>query len=123
MSKKFTNLDTEKNTPEEQGNANLKLNMSMNELIALSDLRNIILSSAVNLVRMIDAYTVMKEETTGIQGNTLSEFRNDAITVATAAANEAVNSCDGTFSEEDAKKAMRIIEALRQKNGNAQHHT
>lgn len=118
MSKKITNLDNRKYTPDNdgQGNANLKLNTSMETLIALSDLRNIILSSAVNLVRLIDTYTTMKEEVTGIQGNTISEFRDDALTVATAAANEMVNSCDSTFSEEDANKALRIIEALKIKD-------
>lgn len=122
MSKKITNLDNRKYTPDNdgQGNANLKLNTSMETLIALSDLRNIILSSAVNLVRLIDTYTTMKEEATGIQGNTISEFRDDALTVATAAANEMVNSSDSTFSEEDADKALRIIEALRIKDDTSQ---
>ena len=122
MSKKITNLDNRKYTPDNdgQGNANLKLNASMETLIALSDLRNIILSSAVNLVRLIDTYTTMKKEATGIPGNTISEFRDDALTVATAAANEMVNSSDSTFSEEDADKALRIIEALRIKDDKSQ---
>ena len=79
---------------------------------ALSDLQAIILSSAVNMVKMIDTYTELKRKETGIPYNNLTAAREDAIGVAQAAAAEVTNPDDATFTEEDSEKAEKLLEAL-----------
>ena len=79
---------------------------------ALSDLQAIILSSAVNMVKMIDTYTELKRKETGIPYNNLTAARGDAIGVAQAAAAEVTNPDDATFTEEDSEKAEKLLETL-----------
>lgn len=125
MSKKFTNFNERNNTPAATGQdiENLKLKKDMNEHSTLSGVRSIILSSAVNLVRLIDTYTNMKAEATGVPHNTISEFRNEAVIIARAAANEMMNPDDDTFSEEDAEKAELIIDALKIQDDPSKQHS
>lgn len=79
----------------------------------LSEFQTIILSAATNLVRLIDQYTILKQNVTGVDHNAVSEFRNDAWSIAFAAACELVNDNDETFqSHPDGDKAAALLEAM-----------
>lgn len=49
---------------------------------------DVIISAANNIVNLIDCYTIMNTAYTGSETNTLTEFRNDAVTVKIAAEEE-----------------------------------
>ena len=86
--------------------------MSQESLQTLSELRSVILSSSVNLLKLIDTYTSLKSRESNKDQNTLSAFRNDAVTLTYAAAIECTNPDDESFSEKNAQEAQKVLEAL-----------
>lgn len=82
----------------------------------LSEFQTMLLSAATMLVKFIDLYTILKKEVTGIDHNNVSAFRNDAYSVALAAAIEFVNDKDDTYDAQDAVKAESILKQLRVEN-------
>ena len=113
MSKKIIKFDANNELLPATGNEPKTYTTMSNETQkALSDYRNFILSSAVNLVRMIDSYTYFKSQATGNPINTISDFRADAVAIATAAASEIVNPDDDSFDEDDARNAEHIMDML-----------
>lgn len=86
--------------------------MSQESLQTLSELRTVILSTSVNLLKLIDTYTSLKSRESNKDQNTLSAFRNDAVTLAYAAAAECTNPDDDSFSEKNAKEAQQVLDIL-----------
>ena len=80
----------------------------MNNAQILANLRMTILTEATNLTRNIDLYIHLKDTPM----NTLAPFRDDAYQIACAAANEAVNPDDDTFSDKDADKALSLLQRM-----------
>ena len=111
MSKKITHCNTDKDSSR-GGSGQDSNEMNKKDLEALSGLQQCILSSAMNLIRQIDLYTELKRSLTGDETNTIHAFRDDAITLATAAANEMANPDDDTFDEEDARNGATLMNLL-----------
>lgn len=86
--------------------------MTTKTIKELDELRQIMLGTAVNLVKLIDMYTMLKTRATNVPTNAIQAFREDAVGVVTAIAQERVNPDDDTFSENDDEQARTLLDVL-----------